>query len=76
MIGSDGKLVGGNGPPGFAFNYNETKAITGDQILTLAEGELPQGPDQIALETGTADKAGYKIGDDGHPRDPGHSARP
>ena len=23
VIGSDGKLVGGNGPPGFALNYNE-----------------------------------------------------
>ena len=26
VIGADGKLVGGNGPPGFAFNYTETTA--------------------------------------------------
>jgi putative ABC transport system permease protein len=64
VISKDGKLVGGNGPPGFAFNYNETKAITGDQILTLAEGDLPTGPGEIALDTGTADKAGYEIGDE------------
>ena len=41
MIGADGKLVGGNGPPGLAFNYIDMKAITGEQIITLTEGELP-----------------------------------
>jgi putative ABC transport system permease protein len=64
VISDKGKLVGGNGPPGLAFNFNETTAITGDQILTLEKGELPQGPAQIALDEGTADKAGYQIGDD------------
>ncbi len=63
VIGSDGKLVGGNGPPGLAFNYGDTVAITGDRILTLTDGELPQGESQIALDEGTADKAGYQIGD-------------
>ncbi len=63
VIGSDGKLVGGNGPPGLAFNYGDTVAITGDRILTLTDGELPHGERQIALDEGTADKAGYQIGD-------------
>jgi putative ABC transport system permease protein len=39
-------------------------AITGDKILTLSEGELPNGPDQIALDENTADKAGYDVGDE------------
>ena len=43
VIGKDGKLVGGNGPPGFAFNYTDTKAITGDQILTLSRRRPPRG---------------------------------
>ncbi|MGI8435039.1 MAG: ABC transporter permease [Nocardioidaceae bacterium] len=64
VIGSDGKLVGGNGPPGLAFNYNGTTAITGDQIITLTSGELPVGPSQVALDEDTADKAGYSIGDE------------
>jgi putative ABC transport system permease protein len=63
VIGSDGKLVGGNGPPGLAFNYTTMKAITGDQILTLASGALPTGPGEVALDEGTADKANYSIGD-------------
>jgi putative ABC transport system permease protein len=63
VIGKTGKLVGGNGPPAFAFNYTDERAITGDRILTLASGALPTGPGQIALDQAAADKAHYKIGD-------------
>ncbi len=64
VISKDGELVGGNGPPGLALNYNETTAITGDRILTLDDGELPSGVDEVALDADTADKAGYDIGDE------------
>src|SRR4051795_12994729 len=40
VIGDDGKLVGGNGPPGLAFNYNDMTAITGERIITLSQGDL------------------------------------
>ena len=50
--------------PGFAFNYTETRAITGDQIITLTDGELPTAESEVALDEGTADKAGYDIGDE------------
>lgn len=64
VIGADGTLVGGNGPPGLAFNYTEMTAITGDQILTLAEGRVPNAPGEIALDLDTAEKAGYAVGDE------------
>jgi putative ABC transport system permease protein len=64
VIGDDGKLVGGNGPPGLGVNYTETEAITGKQIASLSEGELPVGEGQVALDERTADKAGYEIGDE------------
>ncbi len=64
VIDGDGDLVGGNGPPGFAFNYGDTVAITGDPILELAEGDLPSGTGEVALELSTAEKAGYEIGDE------------
>lgn len=63
VIGSNGKVVGGNGAPGLAFNYNGAKAITGRPILTLQEGALPDGAGQVALDGATADRAGYDIGD-------------
>ena len=64
VIGDDGKLVGGNGPPGLGVNYTETEAITGKQILSLSGGVLPVGEGQVALDERTADKAGYEIGDE------------
>ncbi|MCW2794221.1 MAG: transporter permease [Nocardioides sp.] len=63
VIGKDGKLVGGNGPPGLALNYGGMTSINGDPILTLADGALPTGPGQVALDVAAADKAGYLVGD-------------
>ena len=64
VIGTDGKAISHGGAPAFAFNYTETKAISGDQILTLTDGDLPVGADQVALDEKTAGDAGYAIGDD------------
>lgn len=63
VIGSDGKVVGGTGAPGLAFNHTSARAITGDPILTLAEGRLPDGTHEVAMVRATAGKAGYSIGD-------------
>src|SRR5699024_3618131 len=63
IIGKDGKLVGGNGAPGMAFNCTGAQAITGEPILTLAKGRLPHGTDQVAMVSTSAQKAGYHIGD-------------
>jgi putative ABC transport system permease protein len=63
VIGADDKLVGGNGPPGLAFNYGTTRAITGQQIIRLTSGKLPSGVGQVALDESTAHKAGYSLGD-------------
>lgn len=64
VIGADGELVGGNGPPGLAFNYTETEAITGDQILTLVEGDLPDDDSEVAIDENTLEDAGYAVGDE------------
>lgn len=63
VIGKDGKVVGGNGPPGLAFNYTGGRNIQGEPILRPVKGEMPSGPGQIALDSGTAEKAGYDVGD-------------
>lgn len=63
VIGTDGKVVGGSGAPGLAFNPTDTRAITGNRIITLIAGRQPSGIHQIALDSGTAEKAGYRIGD-------------
>jgi len=63
VIGSGGKVVGGNGPPGLAFNPTSATAITGKPIIDLTDGSLPDGPREIALDVATAEKAGYDVGD-------------
>jgi len=64
IVGKDGKLIGGNGPPGLGFGYVDTRAITGKQILRLIEGELPDGASEVAIDEGAFEKSGYEIGDE------------
>jgi len=63
VIGRSGKVVGGNGPPGLAFNYSGARSVSGKPIVTVTAGELPDAPSEIALDVDTAEKAGYGVGD-------------
>lgn len=63
LLDSDGKLVGTQGAPTLAFNYTDTRNLMGTAMLTLDKGDWPTEPGQIAIDSGTADKAGYRIGD-------------
>ena len=64
VIGDDGKVIGGNGPPGLAFNYSGADSLTGKPILELVRGELPDGPAEIALDVDTIEKGGFELGDE------------
>ncbi|MGH3357606.1 MAG: FtsX-like permease family protein, partial [Nocardioidaceae bacterium] len=66
VLDPDGKLVGGLGAPTFSFNYNDAPATTGEPTVTIAEGAPPSGPDQVAIDTITAERAGFEIGDTVH----------
>ncbi len=63
VIGKDGKVIGGNGPPGLAVNPSDAESLSGKPILTLTRGDYPTGPNEIALDVDTADKGHFKIGD-------------
>ncbi len=63
VLGSDGKLIGGNGPPSLGLNYNDAPAITGEPALRLVEGRPPQGGDEVVLDVDTARRGGYDLGD-------------
>ena len=56
VIGKDGKVIGGNGPPGLAINPTDANSLTGNPILSLAEGAYPTGADQVALDVDTAEE--------------------
>ena len=63
VIGENGKVVGGNGPPGLAFSPTSADSVAGEPILTVVDGELPGGPEEVALDIDTAESAGYQVGD-------------
>ena len=63
VIGSEGKLVGGNGPPGLAFSDVDTRSVTGNRIVEYVEGEHPSGTGEVAIDVGTAEKGKLEVGD-------------
>ena len=63
VIDRNGKVIGGNGPPGLANNWTDAVALTGKPILTLLRGSKPDAPREIALDVDTVEKAGFKVGD-------------
>jgi len=63
VLGRSGKVVGGNGPPGLAFNADGSRSVDGTPIISLSSGRLPGAADEAALDVDTARRAGYVIGD-------------
>jgi putative ABC transport system permease protein len=61
VIGKDGKPVGteGNGPP----NFGSSIAAEGEAFWKISDGRLPANDGEVALDSSTADKAKYKLGD-------------
>jgi putative ABC transport system permease protein len=64
LLDTDGKLVGGQGAPTIAFNYNNTPNLLGEPSLQLIDGDWPEGTTDVVLDTGAAENAGYEVGDE------------
>jgi putative ABC transport system permease protein len=63
LLGQDGKLVGGQGAPTLAFNYAPAENMAGEQILVLNQGGWPETSGEVTLDTSSAERGGYEIGD-------------
>jgi putative ABC transport system permease protein len=64
LLDKDGKLVGGGGAPTIAFNHTDTPNLLDEPTLKLVSGEWPTGIDEVAIDTGAAENAGYEVGDE------------
>ncbi len=64
VLGTDGKVVGGSGPPAFGGNWSDAPAGHDLEGLVILDGEEPQGADEVVLDESTADKGGYELGDE------------
>ena len=63
VIDRHGDLLGGTGAPTLAFNRTDAPNMDGGKILHLLHGRWGHGAGEIVLDEGSADKAGYRIGD-------------
>ncbi|MBO3752302.1 ABC transporter permease [Streptosporangiaceae bacterium NEAU-GS5] len=58
IVGKDGKPIGGGGPPQFGMGWGER--LSGYHLTT---GAAPAGDHQVAIDTVTAQKTGFHVGD-------------
>src|SRR3954466_962285 len=56
FVDADGETIGGGGPPTFGISWV-------DGPLRLTDGHRPEGARQVAMDAGTAEKHGYRVGD-------------
>ena len=60
LLDRDGEPILSNGPPTIAVSAEPERF----DPLTYVEGDKPSDDDQIAIDKGTADEFGFKVGDD------------
>ena len=63
VVSSDGKALGGFGPPSLGANWSTAPAGNGLTGLTIAQGRAPEAAGEVVLDQATADASGYELGD-------------
>ncbi|QBF47172.1 ABC transporter permease [Janibacter limosus] len=64
VVGTNGKVVGGQGAPALAFNYNDAPNQLGEPPLAIVDGRAPERTGEVVVDTTTAERAGYTVGDE------------
>jgi len=62
LVDRDGDVLGVGGAPSLAFSIDSENLRFNP--LTLTSGSWPAGPDQVAIDKGTADNEGFAVGDE------------
>lgn len=66
VVDPDNKVVGGTGAPGIGGNWSDAPAGHDLEGLSIIAGEEPQGRGEVVLDSGTASRAGYVVGQEVH----------
>lgn len=64
VVGKDGKLIGGNGPPSIGGNWTEAPAGHDLEGMDIIAGRAPEKSGEVMLDSTTAGEGGYVIGQD------------
>ncbi|HQR78681.1 MAG TPA: FtsX-like permease family protein [Actinomycetota bacterium] len=60
LLGADGAVVGGNGPPSAGVNWQSDPALS---VARITEGRAPQADDEVVVDDVTFTKLGVAVGD-------------
>ena len=60
LVGRNGKVISSGGAPGLAFSYSPRGRRFNP--LTVTSGTFPSGPDEVDIDSSTASKHDYKVG--------------
>lgn len=60
VLDQDGEVIPTNGAPTFGTSWLGDDSLAG---VTVKGGRAPNGPDEVALDKATADRAGFELGD-------------
>ncbi|GGR64684.1 putative ABC transport system permease protein [Nocardioides luteus] len=63
VLDTDDKLINSSGAPTLSFNYTGSPNLLGEPMLELQDGRWPKSTTEVVLDEGTAEKAGYEVGD-------------
>lgn len=63
VLDSDGKPIGGNGPPQIGFSWPEFPDDPQLSGITIVTGRAPTAPKEVVLDQTTAEKGGLQVGD-------------
>ncbi len=63
VIGTDGEPLGGQGPPTLATSWVANEQLSSLRIKE-GNGRAPEGPGEVVLDVGTAESAGFAVGDE------------
>lgn len=61
VLDKDGEPISTNGAPALGLSWGGESALDG---VVLKDGRAPVGPDEVALDKATADRADYAVGDE------------
>ncbi len=60
VVQDNGKVLNTGGAPGIGVGWSDDPALS---PATLVEGRAPHGRHEVVIDTGSADKTGYQVGD-------------
>ena len=64
VVGDNGNVVGGQGAPAMAFNYNDAPNQLGENPIQVVDGREPTQEGEVAIDEATLERGGHEVGDE------------